>query len=52
MMEYWNNDFYKLTFLYLIPVKRNFVITQLPSFPEHSIPSFQYSIIPIVSEAN
>jgi len=52
MMEYWNNDLKKMTFLYLIPVKRNFTITQLSIFPEPNIPVFQYSNIPIVSEAN
>ena len=33
-MEYWNDDLKKMTFLYLIPVKRNFTITQLSIFPE------------------
>jgi hypothetical protein len=51
-MEYWNNDLKKMTFLYLIPVKRNFTITQLSILPEPNIPVFQYSIIPIVSEAS
>jgi len=52
MMEYWNNDLKKMTLLYLIPVKRNFTITQLSIFPKPNIPVFQYSNIPIVSEAN
>jgi hypothetical protein len=52
MMGYWNDDLKKMTFLYLIPVKRNFTIIQLSVFPEPNIPVFQYSIIPIVSEAN
>jgi len=52
MMEYWNNDLNKMTFLYLISLKRNFTITQLSIFPEPNIPVFQYSNIPIVSEAN
>ncbi len=51
-MEYWNADFKKMIFLCLIPVKRNFTITQFSIFPEPNIPVFQYSIIPIVSEAN
>jgi hypothetical protein len=41
-----------MTFLYLIPVKRNFKINQLSILPEPNIPVFQYSIIPIVSEAS
>jgi len=49
MMEYWNDDLKKMTFLYLIPVNRNFTITQLYIFPEPSIPVFHCSIIPIVS---
>jgi len=52
MMEYWNNELKKMTLLYLIPVKMNFTITQLSIFPEPNIPVFQYSNIPIVSEAN
>jgi len=52
MMEYWNDDLKKMTSLYLIPIKKNFKITQLSIFPEPNIPVFQYSIIPIVSEAN
>jgi len=52
MLECWNNDLKKMTFLDLIPVKRNFTITQLSIFPEPNIPVFQYSSIPIVSEAN
>ncbi len=52
MIEYWNNDLKKMTFLYLIPIKRNFTITQLSIFSEPNIPVFQYSNIPIVSEAN
>ena len=52
MMEYWNDDLKKISFLYLIPVKRNFTITQLPIFPKPNIPVFQYSNIPIVSKAN
>jgi len=52
MMEYWNDDFKKMIFLYLIPIKRNFTITQLSIFPEPNIPMFQYSNIPIVSKAN
>ena len=57
MMEYWNDDLKKMTFLYLIPVKRNFTITQLSIFslglnsPSRR-PRTQYSNIPIVSEAN
>jgi len=35
-----------MTFFYLIPVNRNFTITQLSIFPEPSIPTFQF-----VSEA-
>jgi len=46
MMEYWNDDLKKMTFLFSIPVDRNFTITQLFIFPEPSIPTFQ-----IVSEA-
>jgi len=41
-----------MTFPYLIPVKRNFTINQLSILPEPNIPVFQYSIIPIVSEAS
>jgi hypothetical protein len=52
MVEYWNNDLNKMTFLYLISLKKNFTITQLSIFPEPNIPVFQYSNIPIVSEAN
>ena len=51
-MEYWNKDLKKMTVLYLIPVNKNFTITQLPIFPEPNIPVFQYSKIPIMSEAN
>jgi hypothetical protein len=40
MMEYWNDDLKKMTFLYLILVKRNFTITQLSIFPEPNIPTF------------
>jgi len=32
MMEYWNDDFKKMALLYLIPVKKNFTITQLSIF--------------------
>jgi len=50
-MEYWNDDLKKMTFLYLIPLKRNFTITQLPifsvsrrlSYPEAQNPIFQRS---------
>jgi hypothetical protein len=52
IMEYWNDDLKKMTFLYLIPVKKNVTITQHSIFPEPNIPVFQYSNIPIVSEAN
>ena len=52
MIEYWNNDLKKMTFLYLIPIKRNFTINQLSIFSEPNIPVCQYSNIPIVSEAN
>jgi hypothetical protein len=52
MVEYWNNDLNKMTFLYLISLKKNFTITQLSIFPEPNISVFQYSNIPIVSEAN
>jgi hypothetical protein len=53
-MEYWNDDLKKMTFLYLIPVKRNFTITQLSIFsvssrlsePEAPSPIFQCSNIP------
>ena len=38
MMEYWNDDLKKMTFLYLIPVKRNFTITQFSI-----VPIFQHS---------
>jgi len=40
MMEYWNDNLKKMTFLYLIPVKRNFTITQLSIFPKPNIPTF------------
>jgi len=52
MLEYWNDNLKKMTFLNLIPVKRNFTITQLSIFPEPKIPMIHYSNIPIVSEAN
>jgi len=56
MMEKWNDDLKKMKFLYLIPVKRNFTITQLSIFPEPNIPVLQYSnILPLysgMSEAN
>ena len=53
-MEYWNDDLKKMTFLYLIPAKRNFTITQLSIFslsrrlskPEAQNPIFQCSNIP------
>ena len=32
MMEYWNDELKKMTFLYLILIKRNFTITQLSIF--------------------
>jgi hypothetical protein len=44
MMEYWNDDLKKMTFLYLILVKMNFTIIQLSIFPESNIPT--------MSEAN
>ena len=38
MMEYWNDELKKMTFLYLIPLKRNFTITQLSIFSlSHSL---------------
>jgi hypothetical protein len=51
MMEYWNDDLKKMTFLYLIPVKRNFTIIQLSIFslshrlsePEARVPIFHHS---------
>jgi len=51
MMEYWNDDLKKMTFLYLIPLKRNFTITQLSIFslsrrlyePVAQNPIFQHS---------
>jgi len=54
MMEYWNDDLKKMTFLYLILVKMNFTITQLSIFslshrlsePEAQNPIFQCSNIP------
>ena len=54
MMEYWNADFKKMRFLYLILVKRNFTITHFPIFslsrrlsePEAQSPIFQCSNIP------
>jgi hypothetical protein len=56
MMEYWNDDLKKMTFLYLIPVKKNFTITQTSIFPEPDTPVSQYSnIFPLysgMSEAN
>ena len=53
-MEYWNDDLKKMTFLYLIPLKRNFTITQLSIFSvsrrlselEAQNPIFQCSNIP------
>jgi len=51
-LEYWNDDLKKMTFLYLIPVKRNFTITQLSIFPEPNIPIFQYSSVPIFQHSN
>jgi len=41
MVEYWNVD-----------AKKNFPINHYPNIPKPNIPSFQTSIIPIVSEAN
>ena len=32
MMEYWNDELKKMTILDLIPLKRNFTITQFPIF--------------------
>ena len=68
MMEYWNDELKKMSILYLIPLKRNFTITQLSIFSlslglsETKVhnPIFQYSLRgvgptgrrPIVSEAN
>jgi hypothetical protein len=54
MMEYWNDGLKKMTFLYLIPVKKNFTITQLSIFsmsrrlsePEAQNPIFQCPNIP------
>jgi hypothetical protein len=31
MMEYWNDDFKKMIFFYLIPVKRSFTIPPFSS---------------------
>jgi hypothetical protein len=31
MMEYWNDDFKKMIFFYLTPVKRSFTIPLFPS---------------------
>ncbi|RZB35838.1 MAG: hypothetical protein SRB2_02763 [Desulfobacteraceae bacterium Eth-SRB2] len=55
MMEYWNDELKKMTFFYLMPVIRNFTITQLSilslnprlSEPEAQNPLFQHSTIPI-----
>ena len=60
MMEYWTDEdpvfieanFNNLIFLYLILVKGNFTIIQFFIFPKPNIPVFQYSNIPIMSEAN
>jgi len=46
MMENWNDDLKKMTFLYLIPVKRNFTIT---NFPFSQNPIFQCPNIPTFS---
>jgi len=45
-LEYWNDDLKKMTFLYLIPVKRNFTIT---NFPFSQNPIFQCPNIPTFS---
>jgi hypothetical protein len=53
-MEYWNDNLKSMTVLYLIPVKKNFKITQLSIFslsrrlsePEAQNPIFQCSNIP------
>jgi hypothetical protein len=52
MLEYCNDNLKKMTFLNLMPVKKNITITQLSIFPEPNIPMIQYSNSPIVSEAN
>jgi hypothetical protein len=36
-MEEWNDELKKMTFLYLIPLKRNVTIIQLSIFPEPNI---------------
>jgi hypothetical protein len=47
MMEYWNDELKKMTFLYLIPIERNFTITQLSIFSLSRRPRIQYSSVPI-----
>jgi hypothetical protein len=53
MVEYWNVGLNKVLMHFIASLSRGILpIDQYPIFPEPIIPSFQYSSIPIVSEAN
>jgi hypothetical protein len=53
MVEYWNVDLSKKITHLLTSLSRGILpINQYTIFPEPIIPSFHYSNIPIVSEAN
>jgi hypothetical protein len=53
MMEWWNDGLNKELIHFIASLSRGILpIDQYPIFPEPIIPSFHYSNIPIVSEAN
>jgi len=53
MVEYWNVGLDKEVTHFIASLSRGILpIDQYPIFPEPILPSFHYSIIPIVSEAN
>jgi len=53
MVEYWNVGLNKELIHFIASLSRGILlIDQYPIFPEPIIPSFHYSNIPIVSEAN
>jgi hypothetical protein len=53
MVEYWNVGLNKELMHFIASLSKGILpIDQYPIFPERIIPSFHYSNIPIVSEAN
>jgi hypothetical protein len=52
MVEYWNVDIKEKFPFINSSIKRGFTNKPLSQYPKTIIPSFQYFIIPIMSEAN